>query len=39
MSDVYIAGVSMTNFGKHSDRTLKSLAGEALQGVLKDAGC
>ena len=39
MSDVYIAGVSMTNFGKHLDRTLKSLTGEALEAVLKDAGC
>lgn len=39
MTDVYIAGVSMTAFGKHLDRSLKSLAGEALEGVLKDAGC
>lgn len=38
MSDVYIAGVSMTNFGKHLDRSLKSLAGEALQAALQDAG-
>jgi acetyl-CoA acetyltransferase len=39
MSDVYIAGVSMTRFGKHLDRSLKSLAGEALTDVLADAGC
>ena len=39
MSDVYIAGVSMTHFGKHLDRSLKSLAGEALDGALADAGC
>ena len=39
MSDVYVAGVSMTHFGKHLDRSLKSLAGEALSGVLADAGC
>ncbi len=39
MTDVYIAGVSMTAFGKHLDRSLKSLAGGALEGVLKDAGC
>ncbi len=39
MNDVYIAGVSMTNFGKHLDRSLKSLAGEALEAVLVDAGC
>ena len=34
MSDVYIAGVSMTHFGKHLDRSLKSLAGEALASTL-----
>ena len=39
MTDVYIAGVSMTAFGKHLDRSLKALAGEALEGALKDAGC
>ena len=39
MSDVYIAGVSMTNFGKHLDRSLKSLTGQALAEVLRDAGC
>jgi len=38
MSDVVVAGVSMTHFGKHLDRSLKSLAGEALEGVLADAG-
>jgi acetyl-CoA acetyltransferase len=39
MNDIYVAGVSMTRFGKHLDRSLKSLAGEALEDVLKDAGC
>lgn len=39
MSDIYIAGVSMTHFGKHLDRSLKDLTGEALDNVLKDAGC
>ncbi len=39
MSDVYVAGVSMTQFGKHLDRSLKDLTGDALQGVLADAGC
>ena len=39
MSDVYIAGVSMTHFGKHLDRSLKDLTGEALNNVLADAGC
>ena len=39
MSDVHVAGVSMTHFGKHLDCSLKDLAGEALGEVLKDAGC
>ena len=39
MSDVYIAGVSMTHFGKHLERSLKDLAGEALNAALQDAGC
>ena len=39
MTDVYIAGVSMTHFGKHLDRSLKSLTEEALEAVLRDAGC
>lgn len=39
MSEIYIAGVSMTNFGKHLNRSLKDLTGEALASVLEDAGC
>jgi acetyl-CoA acetyltransferase len=35
---IYIAGVGMTQFGRHLDRTVASLAGEALDVVLKDAG-
>lgn len=35
--NAYIAGVGMTPFGKHMDRTLKSLAVEAVQAALKDA--
>ena len=27
---VYVLGVGMTRFGKHVDRTMKSLAGEAV---------
>jgi acetyl-CoA acetyltransferase len=34
----YIAGVGMTHFGKHMDRTLKSLTVEAAQTAMKDAG-
>lgn len=33
-----VAGVGMTNFGKHMNRNLKSLAGEAILQALKDAG-
>jgi len=35
--NAYIAGVGMTPFGKHMDRTLKSLAVEAVEAALKDA--
>ena len=35
--NAYIAGVGMTPFGKHMDRTLKSLAVEAIDNALKDA--
>ena len=39
MSDkAYIAGVGMTTFGKHADRSLKSLGAEAIRGALADAG-
>jgi acetyl-CoA acetyltransferase len=39
MSTIYIAGIAMTVFGRHFERSLEDLAGEALQGALKDAGC
>ena len=35
--NAYIAGVAMTQFGKHLDRSLKSLLGEAVMGALSDA--
>lgn len=35
---VYIAGVGMTQFGRHFDRSLQSLGDEALSAVLRDAG-
>ncbi|WP_455834193.1 thiolase family protein [Pseudarthrobacter siccitolerans] len=38
MNDVYIIGVGMTPFAKHWNRTLRSLATEATQQGLKDAG-
>jgi acetyl-CoA acetyltransferase len=34
----YIAGVGMTPFGRFLDRSIKSLAGEAIESALKDAG-
>jgi acetyl-CoA acetyltransferase len=36
--NAYIAGVGMTRFGKHLDRGMKSLGGEAIQMALDDAG-
>jgi acetyl-CoA acetyltransferase len=35
--NAYIAGVAMTTFGKHLDRSLKSLSAEAVIGALADA--
>jgi len=35
---VHIVGVGMTQFGKHMDRSLHSLADEALGATLRDAG-
>ena len=39
MEQLYIAGIAMTVFGRHTARTLDDLAREALDGALKDAGC
>lgn len=39
MSNIYIAGISMTVFGRHLERSIDDLAGEALRGALQDAGC
>lgn len=36
--NAYVAGVGMTRFGKFLDRGLKSLAAEAIEEALKDAG-
>jgi len=36
--NAYIAGVGMTRFAKHQDRTLKSLTQEAVGLALQDAG-
>ena len=34
----YVAGVGMVRFGKHLDKTLKGLTGEAILLALQDAG-
>ncbi|MFO1394225.1 MAG: thiolase family protein [Steroidobacteraceae bacterium] len=39
MTDVYVAGIAMTVFGRHPERSLEDLAREALTGALADAGC
>ncbi|WP_011296138.1 thiolase family protein [Cupriavidus necator] len=39
MSNIYIVGIAMTVFGRHIERSLDDLAGEALRGALQDAGC
>ena len=31
--NAYVAGVGMVPFGKHLDKTLKGLAGQAIQSV------
>ncbi|MBW2386788.1 MAG: thiolase family protein, partial [Deltaproteobacteria bacterium] len=33
-----VAGIGMTEFGKHMDRGLKSLGTEAVKAALADAG-
>jgi acetyl-CoA acyltransferase len=33
-----VAGVGMTAFGKFLDRSIKSLAAEAVQAAIKDSG-
>ncbi|MFZ2630189.1 MAG: thiolase family protein [Desulfosalsimonadaceae bacterium] len=38
MREVFVVGVGMTRFAKHLDRNIKSLAKEALDKTLTDAG-
>jgi acetyl-CoA acetyltransferase len=38
LRNAYVVGVGMTRFGKHLDKTLKQLTGEAIQLALADAG-
>ncbi|WP_350022679.1 thiolase family protein [Pseudomonas protegens] len=37
MEPIYIAGIAMTQFGRHPERSLQNLALKALQGALADA--
>ena len=39
MEPVYVLGVGMTHFGRHSEASLNQLAGQALAGALEDAEC
>lgn len=39
MTKIYIAGIAMTVFGRHLERSIEDLASEALRGALQDAGC
>ena len=38
MRDVFIIGVGMTQFGKHTDKSLRDLGREACLNALRDAG-
>jgi acetyl-CoA acetyltransferase len=38
MREVAIVGADMTPFGKHRDRTLPGLGGDAVRGAIRDAG-
>lgn len=37
MSNAYIIGIGLTKFGRHPDRTVESLAAEAVGAALRDA--
>ncbi|TMH31066.1 MAG: thiolase family protein [Betaproteobacteria bacterium] len=39
MTTVFVAGVGMTRFGRHLDRSVKDLVREAVDAALADAGC
>jgi acetyl-CoA acetyltransferase len=39
MTTIYIAGVGMTPFGRHLDRSVKDLTRAAVESALADAGC
>jgi acetyl-CoA acyltransferase len=39
MEDIFIVGVGMTPFGRHLDKSVKQLAGQAVTDALSDATC
>jgi len=39
MTNVFVAGVGMTPFGRHLDRSIKDLTRTAVEAALADAGC
>jgi acetyl-CoA acyltransferase len=39
MNQIYIAGIGMTHFGRHLDRSVKDLTRAAVDEALADAGC
>lgn len=39
MEAVYIAGVGMTDFGRHLESSVKALTRQAVEAALQDAGC
>ncbi|RJG15616.1 thiolase family protein [Massilia cavernae] len=39
MENIYIVGVGMTPFGRHTDKTIKQLTAWAVEDALKDAAC
>ncbi|RJF91884.1 thiolase family protein [Noviherbaspirillum saxi] len=39
MENIYIVGVGMTLFGRHTDKTVKQLTAWAVEDALQDAGC
>ncbi|HQR24373.1 MAG TPA: thiolase family protein [Steroidobacteraceae bacterium] len=39
MAKVYVIGVGMTPFGRHPEKSVAQLAGEAIAVALADAGC
>ncbi|MCY1332293.1 Beta-ketoadipyl-CoA thiolase [compost metagenome] len=39
MESIYIVGVGMTPFGRHTDKSIKQLVAWAVEDALKDANC